>query len=162
MNRRVVILLISLLHVALFLYAAITKLNDYSNFRFGLSESPFIQSFAGILAWAVPGIELAIVVLLLLPVSRLAGLYASFGLMLLFTVYIAAMLLSASEIPCSCGGVLEEMSWPMHIVFNSVFVLLSAIGIVLERKRRIVKKTIPVNFLTPLYAKGYPSATKPH
>jgi hypothetical protein len=162
MNRGIFIILITLLHVALFLYAAVSKLMDYYNFEFGLSESPFISAFAGILAWTVPGVELLIVVLLLLPVTRLAGLYASFVLMLSFTVYIAAMLLSSAEIPCSCGGVLEELSWPMHIVFNSVFVVLSAIGIVLERKRRKVRKTIPTNFLTPLYAKRYPTAADTH
>ena len=155
MSRRIGILIIVILHVALFAYAAISKLTDYYNFEFGISESPFISQFAGLLAWAVPGIELVIVLLLLMPFTRLAGLYASFGLMLLFTIYIAAMLLSSLEIPCSCGGVLEELSWPMHIVFNSVFVVLSAIGIVLERKRR---KLLPVKFNHPSYAKRYPAA----
>lgn len=157
MSRRIGILIIVLLHVALFAYAAISKLTDYYNFEFGISESPFISPFAGLLAWAVPGVELVIVLMLVIPYTRLMGLYASFVLMLLFTIYIGAMLLSASEIPCSCGGVLEEMSWPMHIVFNSVFVLLSAIGIFLERKRRQLK-TLPVKLNNPSYAKRYPAA----
>lgn len=128
--------IVSLLLILLFVYTAGSKLADYDNFQFGLSESPYIASYAGMLAWAIPGVELLIVALLLFPSFRLTGLYASFVLMLLFTLYIAAMLLSGMDIPCSCGGVLEEMSWSMHIVFNSVFVVLSAIAIILETKQR--------------------------
>lgn len=162
MNRRIGIIIIVVLHIGLFGYAAISKLADYSNFEFGISESPFISPFAGFLAWAVPAVELGIIILLVLPVTRLIGLYASFGLMLLFTIYIAAMLLSSSEIPCSCGGVLEEMSWPMHIVFNSAFVVMSSIGILLERRNRNTKP-LPVTLKNNIsYAKGYSAAADPH
>jgi uncharacterized membrane protein YphA (DoxX/SURF4 family) len=130
------ILTVCTLNIALFVYAATTKLLDYSNFKFGISESPFIAPLAGILAWAVPAGELIIAGMLVIPALRLAGLYASFILMLLFTIYIGAMLLFGSDIPCSCGGVLEEMSWPAHIVFNSVFVLLSGFGIYWHKKRK--------------------------
>lgn len=135
-KSNVAIGIICTLNIVLFVYAATAKLLDYYNFQFGLTESPFIASFAGILAWAVPASELIIAGLLVAPATRLAGLYASFVLMLLFTIYIAAMLLFGSEIPCSCGGILEEMSWGAHIVFNSAFVVLSAWGIYLQRKKR--------------------------
>jgi hypothetical protein len=67
-------------------------------------------------------------------------LYSSAILMSAFTIYIAVMLLSGSDIPCSCGGVVEELSWGAHIVFNSVFVILSLLGVYLLRRRR---RTIP-------------------
>jgi uncharacterized membrane protein YphA (DoxX/SURF4 family) len=138
-----VIMIICTLIIALFVYAASSKLLDYYNFQFGLSESPFIAPFANILAWAIPAGELLIAVMLVIPVLRLTGLYASGILMSLFTVYIAAMLLSASEIPCSCGGILEEMSWSAHIVFNSAFVALSVWGIYLQRKKRRTTINLP-------------------
>lgn len=128
--------IICTLIITLFVYAATAKLLDYYNFQFGLTESPFIAPFANILAWGVPVTEYLIVALLVLPATRLPGLYASFVLMSLFTIYIAAMLLSSSDIPCSCGGVLEEMSWSTHILFNCFFVALSAWGIYLHRKKR--------------------------
>lgn len=137
------IMIISTLIIALFVYTAGAKLLDYHNFHFGLTESPFIAPFADILAWAIPVIELLIVVMLIVPAWRLAGLYASGILMSLFTVYIAAMLLFGSEIPCSCGGVLEEMSWGAHIVFNSAFVAMSATGIYLQRKKRRAITNLP-------------------
>ena len=135
--------IICTLNITLFVYAATAKLLDYYNFQFGLTESPFIAPFASLLAWAVPASELIIAALLVIPALRLAGLYASLLLMSLFTIYIAAMLLFGSDIPCSCGGVLEEMSWGMHIVFNSVFVLLSAYGIYLTRRKRRTTTNLP-------------------
>jgi uncharacterized membrane protein YphA (DoxX/SURF4 family) len=137
------IMIICTLIIALFVYAASSKLLDYYNFQFGLSESPFIAPFANILAWAIPAGELLIAVMLVIPVLRLTALYASGILMSLFTVYIAAMLLSGSEIPCSCGGILEEMSWGAHIVFNSAFVVLSVWGIYLQRKKRRTTINLP-------------------
>lgn len=144
MKRKIFIGIACALHIVLFVYAALAKLTDYSNFQFGLSESPFIAPMAGMLAWAVPASELIIAAMLFVPALRLAGLYASFVLMFLFTIYISAMLAFGTDIPCSCGGVLEDMSWPAHIVFNSFFVLLSAMAIWLQRqqKRKPLLQTI--------------------
>lgn len=134
MKVRLAMWMIILLLISLFVYASLTKLSDYYNFKFGISESPYISAFAGILAWAVPATELITVVLILLPATRLAGLYSYLGIMVLFTLYISLMLIGNSDIPCSCGGVLEKMSWPMHIVFNCAFITLSIAAILLHRK----------------------------
>lgn len=128
-----VIMIICTLIITLFVYTASAKLLDYYNFHFGLTESPFIAPFADILAWAIPTSELLIALMLVIPKTRLAALYASGILMSLFTIYIAIMLLSDSDIPCSCGGLVEELSWGAHIVFNSAFVILSGLGVYLLR-----------------------------
>ena len=151
--KKAFVLFVSACIGLLFGYAAITKLADYENFRFGISESPFISPFASVLAWLVPLTELVIVAFLLLSYTRLAGLYAASIVMFLFTVYIAAMLLFAIDIPCSCGGVLESMSWPAHLVFNAVFTVLSIAGVIIERKRRRMKNSANLTNLT--YAKRY-------
>jgi hypothetical protein len=135
MTRRILSLFILLSLFALLLYAAVTKLADFYNFRFGLSESALIGPFAGILAWIIPIGELVIAMLLLLPVTRVAALYTSLITLILFTVYIGGMLVFSAEIPCSCGGVLEKMSWPMHILFNCFFILLNIAGLRLERTK---------------------------
>jgi uncharacterized membrane protein YphA (DoxX/SURF4 family) len=150
MNKSFIVGIISLLLILLMVYAALAKLNDFDNFRFGLSESPIIAPFAGILAWAVPATELLIAVMLSLSFLRLAGLYASFVLMLLFTLYIIVMLSFYEDIPCSCGGVLEDMSWGVHIAFNLLFVLLSAWAIMLEKKRRRGPPAASIEHSTPL------------
>lgn len=128
--------MIAALVIILFVYAALAKVMDYSNFQFGLSESPLIAPFAVILSWAIPVSELIIAVMLAIPAWRLIGFYAAFVLMLLFTLYIGGLLAVGTEIPCSCGGVLEHMSWGVHLVFNAVYVVLCGIGIQLELKKR--------------------------
>lgn len=121
MKKKRAVWTITLLLIILFGYTALSKLMNYANFEFGLSESPFIAPFAGLLVWALPVTELIIALSLAMPVFRLSALYASFVLLFLFTGYIAAMLAFAVDIPCSCGGVLEIMSWPIHLVFNGFF-----------------------------------------
>jgi hypothetical protein len=136
-------MIICTLIIALFVYTATSKLLDYYNFHFGLTESPFIAPFANILTWAIPASELIIALMLVIPALRVTGLYASGILMSLFTVYIAAMLLSGSDIPCSCGGVMEELSWGAHIVFNSAFVILSMSGVYLLKRKRRTPNNLP-------------------
>ncbi|ETZ24167.1 hypothetical protein N824_16640 [Pedobacter sp. V48] len=91
-----------------------------------------LTDFAGILGWLVPAVEIVIALLLMFPKTTSLGLFAALGLMTLFTAYIIAILNFSENIPCSCGGVLEHMSWQQHLVFNLVFVFLSIAGILLH------------------------------
>lgn len=131
--REMVIQTICALLVILFVYAASSKLMDFTKFRVELGKSPLLTAFAGIIAWIIPAIELVIATLLCIPRSRLAGLYASFTLMCLFTLYIGYILRFSPYVPCSCGGVLQNMSWNTHLVFNSCFVVLAALGVLIYK-----------------------------
>jgi len=83
-----------------------------------------------VLVWALPFTELAIVALLIFDRTRLAGLYAAFIVMIAFTFYTAVVLMHVFKyIPCSCGGIIKNLSWQQHLVFNLFFVLISLIGI---------------------------------
>lgn len=129
MKKKVSIEIISTLLAILFIYAAVSKLTAYDTFRVSLGQSPFITSFAGIIAWALPVIEISISFALAFPGVRFYGLYASLFLLSTFTAYLVAMLNFSYYIPCSCGGILASLSWKQHIVFNSVFILLCVTGI---------------------------------
>jgi phage shock protein PspC (stress-responsive transcriptional regulator) len=48
------------------------------------------------------------------------------------SAYILLMLISDERLPCSCGGVLQQLSWKQHLIFNLFFLLLAVVGIVLE------------------------------
>jgi putative oxidoreductase len=139
-KRNVLVEIIGSLLILLFVYTAINKLLDISNFTSTMSKSPLIGSSASFLAIAVPVGELMIAALLFIPRTRLAGLYGSLGLMTAFTLYIGYMLSFAEKLPCSCGGVISKMTWNQHLVFNIFFTLLSLLGVVLERRRRKQKK----------------------
>lgn len=123
---------ISSLLILLFVYAAVSKLIAFQEFRVTIGQSPLLTPYASWLAWVVPLVEISISMLLVTSRFRLLGLYLSFSLMVLFTAYIAMILTYADYVPCSCGGVLEAMSWSEHLWFNGFFVLLSIVGIFLD------------------------------
>lgn len=135
MLRKAVLETISLLFILLFVYTAVSKLLDYENFRVVIGQSPLITQFAPVLAIVVPAAELVIALLLVIPRYRRSGLYASFAMMMLFTVYIIVLVTFSERIPCSCGGVISRMTWKQHLYFNIVFVLLALLGMWLYNKQ---------------------------
>jgi uncharacterized membrane protein YphA (DoxX/SURF4 family) len=129
--RTIVIQGICFLYILLFAYAATSKLLDYENFQVEISQSPVLTAFTGIIAPGILILEFGLALLLAIPKFRLAALLASFTLMVIFSSYIVIILNYSSYIPCSCGGVLEEMGWTQHLIFNLCFVALAAIGALL-------------------------------
>lgn len=125
---------VSILFIMLFLYTGISKFSDYLVFKEQIAASPILEKIAPYVAWGVPLIELAVVALLIIPRWRLKGMYASLILMILFTGYILAILTFDKTLPCSCGGVIALLSWKQHIIFNSIFILLAALGVAMQSK----------------------------
>lgn len=136
MKKAIIIEIITFLFILLFTYAAVMKLKDYERFVVQIGQSPLLTAFAHWLAWLVPVIELIISVMLAIPRFRLIGLYASFSIMVMFTTYIICILTLSLSIPCSCGGVLENMGWTEHMYFNIGFVVLGAIGVLLKYSQK--------------------------
>ena len=134
MKRQIVVEVIIFLYLSLFLYAAGTKLLDYERSVAQIAQSPLLTNYASWIAWLVPVLEIAISILLIVSRTRRSGLYAAFGLMVLFTFYIIAILSFSEELPCACGGVLSMLHWKGHLVLNIVFVVLAIIAIVLMNK----------------------------
>lgn len=129
-NKRLIIDIVVLLLVILFLYTAVSKFVDFKGFTYDLNNQPFPNSLTPVLRWLIPITEIAIVLTLLFEKTRLLGLYASFVLMSLFTIYTALVLFHVFEyVPCSCGGVIEYLSWPQHLIFNLIFVGMTIIAI---------------------------------
>lgn len=121
--------IIAILFILLWMYAATSKLMDYEKFQVQLGKSPMLTRFSGITAWVVPASEIVISLLLFTERFRLIGLYASFCLIGAFTAYIFAITHYSEVIPCSCGGILENMTWQQHFYFNIVFQILAMVGI---------------------------------
>lgn len=132
LKRNTVIEIISSLLIILFIYTSLSKLSEYNTFTVQLSKSPFITSYARSIAWSLPAVEILISLLLVSKKTRLPGLYASFFMMSLFTAYLIIMLKFSYHIPCSCGGVLQNLSWNAHIVFNAFFIIIAGAGALLK------------------------------
>jgi uncharacterized membrane protein YphA (DoxX/SURF4 family) len=133
-TKQRIIDIVSYLFVLLFLYAASSKLMKYDTSLLQMSKSPIITDYAHILVWFVPAVEIIISILLLVNRTVLLGLYAAFVLMCLFTAYIYAILNFSDTIPCHCGGALELLSWSQHLVFNTVFIVMAVVAILLKSK----------------------------
>ncbi|MGM8361933.1 MauE/DoxX family redox-associated membrane protein [Flavobacterium sp. ARAG 55.4] len=129
-NRTRIITIIVLLYILLFSYAAISKILDFENFQVQLGQSPLLSAFAFEISYLVPFAEIVIVLILLKTSWRYLGLLGSLILMTLFSSYIFIVLHYTSFVPCSCGGILEKMSWNSHLLFNLFFVLLAIVSIV--------------------------------
>lgn len=140
-NRNIIVGIISSLLILLFVYAAMSKLLEYPLFVAQLHTHPYLKLFAGLLAWMVPAAEIITSILLIFALTRLTGLYASALLLIVFTTYLALMLLTDKNLPCSCGGVISGMSWRQHVVFNLFFIALSITGIVLMKNRNRTAKS---------------------
>ena len=124
-TKNIIIEVISIAYILLFVYAAVSKLMDFSNFQVQIAQSPLLTAYAGFISITVILLELLIALLLAVVKTRIIGLYISFTLMLLFSIYIYLILNYSPFVPCSCGGILENMGWTEHLIFNLVFTLLA-------------------------------------
>ena len=121
--RQLYIEIVVALYVLLFLYTAIMKFRDIPFFIGSMSHTPVLRPYATILAGMIPAMEIAIAILLIIPRTRHYGLLTGTGLLGIFTLYVAFILATMKELPCSCGGVLQQLNWKEHLVFNSGFLL---------------------------------------
>ncbi|HVX01220.1 MAG TPA: MauE/DoxX family redox-associated membrane protein [Candidatus Babeliaceae bacterium] len=142
MREKTTIRIISILLIILFVYASVSKLLDYQRFVVQLGKSPLIGTLSPFIAVVIPTVEIAIAISLLYQRTQLLGLFGSLFLMVLFTTYLVVMLNFSPYIPCSCGGILQGMSWKTHIVFNLCFLLLSAIAVLLKSADKPIKITM--------------------
>lgn len=129
--------LIASLFILLFLYTGLSKLNEHTAFQVVLSKSPLLTTSSIVLSWLLPIIEIATSVLLFFTATRKYGLVTSMALMVAFTLYISYMLLFTPNLPCSCGGVLKQLNWSQHLVFNIIFLLLSIMALWLSNKNKL-------------------------
>ena len=143
MRKTIFVDIISILLIILFIYAATSKLLDHQKFQVQLGQSPILTEFAGVIVWMIPLLEILVAFLLAIQRWRVIGLYASFSLMTMFSAYIVAITRFSEYIPCSCGGILDRLSWNDHLLFNFIFTILSVVGILIETS--LMKYTPDVN-----------------
>lgn len=127
--------------ILLWVYTAFSKLAEFENFKKQLYNQTFSPDLAEILVWLIPAMEITTATLLAFSKTRLPGLLISVLLMGIFTTYTLLVLMDYYErTPCSCGGVLKEMSWRSHFWFNTIFLNLGILGTFLNLKLLKIKK----------------------
>ena len=129
--------IIGILIIIIFVYAATSKLIAFEEFKIQLGKSPFISAYANWMVWIIPLTELSVVVLFLYKKYLLAAFYSSLILMTLFTTYIFLVLNFSNDIPCSCGGILQTLSWKEHLIFNLIFIAFTILGILFTKRKKM-------------------------
>ncbi|MGN6418725.1 MAG: MauE/DoxX family redox-associated membrane protein [Pseudobacter sp.] len=123
--------IVSLL-ILLYLYTSLTQVLSFRFFYGNIFNQPIFQWSKPVLVYLIPGAQLLIAGCLLFERTRKPALWASLGLLSVFTTYIMLIILNAlARVPCSCGGVISSFTWPQHLVFNLFFLLINAIALFL-------------------------------
>ncbi|MBD1395145.1 MauE/DoxX family redox-associated membrane protein [Mucilaginibacter glaciei] len=121
----------------LWLYAAVSKLIDFSHFKDAMKKQPFGEGLQTILIYGLPPVEILTGMLLLTEKGKLTGLYISAILFTAFTIYILLIILKFfGHVPCSCGGLIEQMGWTFHFWFNVFCLTLTGVSIITTIKRK--------------------------
>jgi thiol-disulfide isomerase/thioredoxin len=137
MKKILLVDIIALFFMVLFVYTGVAKLTEIHLVKEQLSSSPFLGPLAGIVTCALPIGEILLAIGLMIPRLRLKALYATLGLMSLFTIYVVVLLFIDDHLSCSCGGIIEELSPKQHVLFNTACVILSAVAIIVERRQAL-------------------------
>jgi putative oxidoreductase len=133
-KRTMIVDVISALFILLFVYTAINKFMAVNDLKSVLKDYPLIGSIPILVAWALPITELLVALWLFIPRFKLLGLYSSLALMTMFTLYLGYILSFTTKLPCTCGGMLQKLSWPQHLIFNIFFIILASIAIWFYKK----------------------------
>lgn len=133
MKKHFILQTICFLLCILFFYAASMKAMEFSQFTADIAKSPLLANIPPVITGVLTIVtEVVAAILVALPGTRKAGLYLSAFLMLSFSLYMSVLYFFYTNIPCSCGGILGQMGYPTHIVFNIAFTLLAFTGILLQ------------------------------
>lgn len=123
-----------------FLYTAQSKLFNYNRYVHQMEIQPLPLWLTSILPWLLPTIEIVICMLLIIGIFNAViqkyALLTSIVLLSAFTVYVGLVLFEVfAWTPCSCGGVLDSLTWGQHMIFNLSLIALGLLGLYALRKR---------------------------
>lgn len=126
---------IAILMAFIFLYATVSKVFELNKFYYQLAKSPLIPyGYNEYVGNIVLLIEL-IIVYLVFKNKIQYSLLISFALMFFFSLYIGYLLYFSYFIPCSCGGILGDLSWDNHLIFNIATTILSGSAYLLYNEK---------------------------
>ena len=125
--------------VFLYLYTGLSKYYSINVFQVVLNKSILLKPYSIFLSLTLPGFELLLVLLLAIPITRRIGFNISAYLLSLFTIYLLYMIKFSPTLPCSCGGIISQLSWTQHILLNILLIVLSIYGSILTKKIKLEK-----------------------
>ena len=122
----------------IFSYSALFKFQNFSTFRIGLLKTGiFSQTWLQISAFTIVAVEVLICILLLQWPKK--GIWLSFIASIGFSAYITYLHQNGIYSECGCGGILNTLSYPSHIIFNGWMIIISAFYLLVDKNVRLNK-----------------------
>lgn len=119
---------ISIFFAILFSYATMTKAMDFKNFRGQLTQAPGMQGLGEIVSYLIIALMTITVLMLCYRRFRFWGLLLAFGILTVFTAYNGFILMAGKNLPCTCIGIFEKMTWKDNLVLNTGLMITALIG----------------------------------
>lgn len=133
--RRIVIEIITTILLIVWLHTGISKLIDWRSFSMQMQQSPIFHSYANIVTFAGPIVEIILSGLLIFNRTRMLGMVGSFLLMAFFSWYVCWLMLYLPTLPCSCGGIVSFLNWPQHLALNIFLMIASLVGVLMLKRQ---------------------------
>lgn len=123
--------------IFVYIYTATSKILDMKTTMGSMNNQPFDNRFTPALIAFVLIAEYATSFLLLFDKTRRIGYWTSLGMMILFTGYVGLVLGNYYDrVPCSCGGIINTLSWTQHLVLNLMLIVMSILGLMITKKQK--------------------------
>lgn len=120
----------------IFSYSGFFKFQNFSEFRVGLLKTGiFSQMWLQISAFTMVAVEVLICILLLKWPKK--GIWVSFIASIGFSVCITYLHQNSIYSECGCGGILNGLSYPGHLIFNLSMIIISAFYLLLDKNVKL-------------------------
>ena len=134
--KKTVLFTVSLFFAVLFSWDAVSKTVGFENFRKRLEQAPGYEGFGEPVAGIIIALQLLTVILLCFRESRWIGLWVTLGMLTVFTGYISYLLQYSENLPCTCLGFFEKVSWKGSLILNMGLMITAIGGIITAQKDR--------------------------
>ena len=122
------LVLISSMYVnfIIYFYSGIDKLLNFNQFVNNFSKSPFSpQLYLVELCAVIIFLEIGFSALLFFEKTKRISLIGFGIISLLFSLYISLMIFYSPYLPCSCGGIIDLLSWNQHLMLTVFLTVIS-------------------------------------
>lgn len=116
--------------IFLFVFLGLSKFLNLNALRHDMLNQPIPYGLARVLMWLIPACEIMLSLILVFRRLRTVGLWGSFVLVLIYTLYTGLVLIHFFDyVPCSCGGILKFLSWSQNLVFDCIVLILVGLAL---------------------------------
>jgi hypothetical protein len=116
------------------LYVGGSKFFELEKFKKTFEFIPLMRPFSWPLAVLIPVVEVITALSFLEDKFRRTSIAISTFLMLSFTIFTVFITKYAGTTPCTCGGVIQHLSWLQHLYLNIALLILAILGILFPLK----------------------------